>query len=33
VTNCEGLEEASCGCYGRIRQKFERLLPGSYPLD
>jgi CRP-like cAMP-binding protein len=33
VTNCEGLEEASCECYGRIRQKFERLLPGSYPLD
>jgi CRP-like cAMP-binding protein len=33
VTNCEGLEEASCECYGRIRQKFERLLPESYPLD
>jgi Mn-dependent DtxR family transcriptional regulator len=30
VTDRAGLEEAACECYGKIRQNFERLLPGTY---
>jgi CRP-like cAMP-binding protein len=30
VTNREGLEEAACECYGRIRQRFERVLPETF---
>jgi predicted transcriptional regulator len=25
------LEEATCECYGLVRQHFERVLPGLYP--
>jgi hypothetical protein len=28
-----GLEEAACDCYRRVRDTFERLLPGSYPVN
>jgi len=31
VTNRAGLEETACECYGRIRQFYQRLLPGIYP--
>lgn len=30
ITDRAGLEEATCECYGKIRQNFERLLPGTY---
>jgi CRP-like cAMP-binding protein len=30
VADRAGLEEAACECYGRIRETFERLLPGTY---
>jgi CRP-like cAMP-binding protein len=30
VLDRDGLEEASCDCYGRVRRVFERLLPTSY---
>jgi CRP-like cAMP-binding protein len=30
-TDCTGLEEAACECYGKNRRTFERLLPGTYP--
>lgn len=30
VVDREGLEEAACDCYGRVRGVFERLLPLSY---
>ncbi len=26
------LEESSCECYGLVRQHFERVLPGLYPM-
>jgi CRP-like cAMP-binding protein len=32
VTDCKDLEQAACECYGRVRQKFERLLPRTYRL-
>ncbi|PVE23650.1 Crp/Fnr family transcriptional regulator [Microvirga sp. KLBC 81] len=31
VIDRAGLEEAACECYGRIRQLYQRLLPGTYP--
>jgi DNA-binding transcriptional regulator YhcF (GntR family) len=31
VVDRRGLEEASCECYGLIRQQYERLLPATYP--
>ena len=31
VTDRAGLEETTCECYGKIRQLYERLLPGTYP--
>lgn len=30
VIDREGLEEAACDCYGRVRRVFERVLPLSY---
>ncbi|WP_262273418.1 Crp/Fnr family transcriptional regulator [Microvirga yunnanensis] len=30
VTNRGGLEQATCECYGKIRSRFEKLLPGTY---
>jgi CRP-like cAMP-binding protein len=30
VVDREGLEEAACDCYGRVRRIFERVLPLSY---
>ncbi|MFC4172981.1 Crp/Fnr family transcriptional regulator [Microvirga sp. GCM10011540] len=33
VKDRAGLERASCECYGRIRQIFERLLPLTYARD
>jgi CRP-like cAMP-binding protein len=30
VKDRAGLEKASCECYGRVRQTFERLLPLTY---
>lgn len=30
IIDREGLEEAACDCYGRVRGVFERLLPLSY---
>lgn len=30
ILDREGLEEAACDCYGRVRRVFERLLPLSY---
>lgn len=30
IVDREGLEEAACDCYGRVRRVFERLLPLSY---
>jgi CRP-like cAMP-binding protein len=30
IVDREGLEEASCECYGRLRTVFERLLPSTY---
>jgi CRP-like cAMP-binding protein len=30
VTDREGLEQAACECYRKIRSRFERLLPGTY---
>ncbi|PVE21849.1 Crp/Fnr family transcriptional regulator [Microvirga sp. KLBC 81] len=30
VTNRAGLEQAACECYGKIRSRFEKLLPGTY---
>ena len=30
VTDRVGLEAAACECYGKTRQNFERLLPGTY---
>lgn len=30
VVDRDGLEEASCDCYRRVRATFERLLPHSY---
>ncbi|PVE24156.1 Crp/Fnr family transcriptional regulator [Microvirga sp. KLBC 81] len=29
VTDRAGLEEAACECYGKIRQLYDRLLPGA----
>jgi CRP-like cAMP-binding protein len=31
VRDRAGLEETACECYGRIRQIYQRLLPGTYP--
>jgi CRP-like cAMP-binding protein len=31
ITDRAGLEEVTCECYGRIRQVYQRLLPGTYP--
>jgi CRP-like cAMP-binding protein len=31
VTDRAGLEETTCECYNKIRQNYERLLPGTYP--
>jgi CRP-like cAMP-binding protein len=33
VTDRAGLEEAACECYGKIRSRFERLLPKTYSRD
>lgn len=30
VIDREGLEDAACDCYGRVRRVFERVLPLSY---
>jgi CRP-like cAMP-binding protein len=30
VVDRDGLEDAACDCYGRVRRAFERLLPRSY---
>jgi CRP-like cAMP-binding protein len=30
VTDRGGLEQATCECYGKIRSRFEKLLPGTY---
>jgi CRP-like cAMP-binding protein len=30
VIDRDGLEDAACDCYQRVRRAFERLLPGSY---
>lgn len=30
VVDRVGLERATCECYGKIRVRFERLLPGIY---
>jgi len=30
ITDRAGLEETACECYGRIRQIYQRLLPGTY---
>lgn len=30
VIDRDGLEEAACDCYGRVRRVFERVLPLSY---
>ena len=30
IADRAGLEETTCECYGKIRQNFERLLPGTY---
>jgi hypothetical protein len=30
VTDRAGLEQATCECYGKIRSRVEKLLPGSY---
>jgi CRP-like cAMP-binding protein len=30
VTDRDGLEQATCECYRKIRSRFERLLPGTY---
>lgn len=30
VIDRSGLEEAACDCYRRVREAFERVLPGSY---
>lgn len=31
VLDRAGLEAASCECYWKVRETFERLLPGSFP--
>jgi hypothetical protein len=31
IADREGLEEAACECYGKIRRSYERLLPHTYP--
>lgn len=31
IESREKLEEASCECYGAVRQHFDRVLPGLYP--
>jgi DNA-binding FadR family transcriptional regulator len=30
VRDRSGLEAASCVCYGLVRRRFERLVPGSF---
>lgn len=32
VLDREGLEAASCECYWKVRETFERLLPGSFAV-
>jgi hypothetical protein len=31
VIDRAGLEETACECYGKIRDIYRRLLPGTYP--
>jgi len=33
VTDRAGLERAACECYGKIRRRFERLLPRTFVQD
>jgi len=33
VVDRAGLERVACECYGKIRRRFERLLPAAYSVN